>query len=292
MKKLIITVCIIIIAGVAVFISLFSGTVGNNDDATPESMADNQTAPDQLSIDVFGIIKAKETRNIVIDFPAYVEKVFVRDGERVRQGISLVKLNTLEYATLIRNQENELENTQNLLNQELQQLANREELWRTGSISRYDLDEFRKIVDARRINLLNLKSSLRVMKEKLNRPYIKNNEIITDLKNAVVYNINCTSGDKLGEPDPVCILSILDLDSLVVMADVDEDFISKIQPQSKAVIKLLADRSREYHGTVTRIYDRAIIKNNETYIPVEITIENINEHILPEMNADLKIATN
>jgi multidrug resistance efflux pump len=280
---------VVFIGGVLTLVTTFNFT-GKN--ATNVKAIAEKPAPVIQTIDAFGVIKAKECQNIIIDFPSYVEKVFIRDGQQVKKGDHLVKLNTFEYNEQIKIRTMELKNTANLCNQDLLRLTAREQLYKTGSISRYDLDEFKETVNTRKNTEIAIASDLQVLKEKLSRPYIKGNNIISNIKNGVVYELNCTVGDKLGlqSDQPVKILGILDLDTLIVVADVDEEFSKQIRLGAQASITLLADRASHYQGKIIRIADRAIIKNNETYIPIEISIDNVDQFIRPEMNVDIKLS--
>lgn len=59
-------------------------------------------------VQAYGVIKASSSKMVYIDFPAVVEEVFVKDGQRVKKGDKLVKLNLNEYERLIADKESEL----------------------------------------------------------------------------------------------------------------------------------------------------------------------------------------
>lgn len=136
-------------------------------------------------------------------------------------------------------------------------------------------------------NITSLKSQLQTLKDKIAESGIKGNEIICDIKNGVIEKINNAAGDRLDAEKQI--MSILDLDSLIVQANVAEDFIKDIKVGSKAIINPLANLDKEYEGTVSRISDMALVENGETVVPVEITIIESDDFLKPNFNTNIKI---
>lgn len=136
-------------------------------------------------------------------------------------------------------------------------------------------------------NIASLKSQLQTLKDKIAQSGIKGNEILCDIPNGVIEKVNSAAGDRLVAEKQI--MSILDLDTLIVQANVAEDFIKDIKLNRKAIINPLANLDKEYEGTVSRISNMAIQENGETVVPVEITIKNIDEFLMPNFNANIKI---
>lgn len=59
-------------------------------------------------IDVFGEVKVATAKEIFIDFSCIVEKVYVKDGEKVKKGDKILSLNIEEYQATILKKENEI----------------------------------------------------------------------------------------------------------------------------------------------------------------------------------------
>lgn len=331
----------VIVLGIAGFtVNLFL----NRPEATAEQKVVVAPAPPR-TIDAFGVIKALEIQNIVIDFPAYIRQVHVREGQRVTSGDILFQLDITEYTEAIRSRsielqtrqkeyavrkeyqaaqndpdikrlENELKNAQFLYEEDLKELEKREKLYESGVISRYTCDEYHRTVESRRkavedakLNLKSLRfikstdadrsseavstmfSDLHVLRNRLNRPFIKGNTVVSTIENGIVYDLQYFAGDRTVQSSEQLqkLCSILDVSSIVVVADVDEEFIGEITLGANVKITLLADPTKEYRGKIKRIANRAIVKNNETYIPVEIAILNMDELVRPEMNVDVQI---
>jgi len=136
-------------------------------------------------------------------------------------------------------------------------------------------------------NITSLKSQLQTLKDKIAESGIQGNEIICNISNGVIEKINNAAGDRLNAEKQV--LSILDLDTLIVQANVAEDFIKDIKVGSKAAINPLANPDKEYEGTVSRISNMAVQENGETVVPVEITLTEVDDSLLPNFNMNIKI---
>lgn len=142
-------------------------------------------------------------------------------------------------------------------------------------------------MEIKKQNIASLESQLQTLKDKIAESGLKGNEVICDISNGVIEKINSAAGDRIN--DEKQIMSILDLDTLIVQANVAEDFIKDIKVGSKAVINPLANMEKEYEGTVSRISNMAVEENGETVVPVEITLSNADGFLLPNFNTNIKI---
>lgn len=134
-----------------------------------------------------------------------------------------------------------------------------------------------------------LEEKLQMLRKKIDQDFIRNNEIISNLKNSVVCEIGYAEGDLLTVERKV--LSLIDLDSLIVKANVAEEFIKDVRPGAEVLITPVADYSRSYRGEIIRLADLAIAVNGETVIPVEISIKQQDDFLLPNFNVDVMIYT-
>ncbi len=72
-----------------------------------EALAIEET--EESKIDVFGSVEANVAREIYVDFPAFVEEIYVKAGDQVQKGEPLVKLNVEEYKNEILRKEQEIQ---------------------------------------------------------------------------------------------------------------------------------------------------------------------------------------
>lgn len=340
------------------------------------------------TVEAFGIVKVPDLKNIIIDFPACVAKVNVRDGQKVKNGDSLLILDLTEYLNQISSKErqltsekyelqrlinstagdqrdlkrlqsdltvkqealkndsdadmqkslNDLKNAEDLYSKALKELTSKEVLFKSGAVPQNELDEFKKTVESKkkavedakysieiaktskqkeidqiqsnidqklaqldnlqsgtevnrikiqREKVVGLEVEIKQMKDKLNKSYIKQNDLIADVPNGVVYEIGYVQGDIITQSKKV--LSIMNLDSMLIEANVSEEFIKDVKVGAEVTIIPQADKSKSYKGKVTTIADKAVQKNGETNVPVQISIDNKDTFLLPEFNVDVRI---
>jgi multidrug resistance efflux pump len=132
-----------------------------------------------------------------------------------------------------------------------------------------------------------VQSEISQMKDKLGRSYITGNNIVSDLENGIVYEIGYKPGDLVSPAKKV--LSIMNLDTMVVKADVAEEFIKDVKLGANVEILPVADTAKKYKGKVMNISSKAVVKNGETVVPVEMSIENKDSFLSPNFNVDVEI---
>lgn len=132
-----------------------------------------------------------------------------------------------------------------------------------------------------------LKDTIEQMKNKLNKPYIKDDKIISDYDNAVVSNIKYKPGNIITPAESL--LTLTDNDEVYIDASIPEEFIKDITIGAKTTIIPIFDNKKEYTGTVTKIGNIAVMKDSETVIPIEVKADNLDGLLKIGYNVDLKI---
>jgi multidrug resistance efflux pump len=322
----------------------------------PDKQATTEAAPVQVkenSVEAFGVVKATDVHNVNISFAATVERVTVREGQKIKKGDVLMTLNIQDYMTQISAKQhevnairleikklqgkiieadifksndpdvkklaNDLKHAKQVYDNIIKEHADKQELYQSGAISKYELDEFMKIVENRKKDVIDLSYSLDIamhdkqignkelsnnitiqqekaaaldkeisaMKEKLSQTYIKGEEIISDVDNGVVFELGYIDGDIVSPAKKA--LSIMNLDKMIVRANVSEEFIKDVKLGQKVEIIPVADKTKKYSGAVVMIASRAEVQNGETVIPVEISIDSNEGFLMPEYNVDVEI---
>lgn len=132
-----------------------------------------------------------------------------------------------------------------------------------------------------------LKYELKVMKDDLNRSYLKGNDIICDVDNGLVNEVNYNAG---GIVNPtVKLLSIINLDTIRIEANVDEQFIKDVKVGAKVTITPDYDKDIKLTGKVQAISASAVQKNGETTVPVFISIDKNSDLLKVNFNVEVKI---
>ncbi|MDF2533233.1 MAG: hypothetical protein K0Q65_2814 [Clostridia bacterium] len=305
------------------------------------------------SVEAFGIVKTTDIHNVNVGFTASVSGVEVREGQQIKKGDILMTLDIKDYLTQINAKQhelnvisleisklqgkiieadaskskdpdvkklvNDLDYAKQMYQSALKEKADKDELYQSGVISKYEFDEFIKLVDDKKKTIDDLSYSLDItmnnkqignkelkdnvsiqreravalereiadMKGKLNKAYMKGEEIIADVENGVVFDLGYIEGDIVSPSQKV--LSIMNLDGMIVRANVSEEFIKDVKIGQKVEIIPVADKLKKYNGTVKMISSRAEVQNGETVIPVEIAIDNNDGFLMPEYNVDVEI---
>ena len=144
---------------------------------------------------------------------------------------------------------------------------------------------------AQQDKIIRLQNQLENLEYKLySRNYLKEDQVVLDIPKGVVQGVNCANGDVVTKnSDDLTLITIMDLNDVIIEADVPEEFIKDVNKGAQVKIIPLANDKREYHGEVTIIYNLAVEKNGETIVPIEVSINDLDQFLLPNFNVDVEI---
>lgn len=220
-------------------------------------------------VEASGSVRSSNIENIVIDLPAganaRISKFDVREGSKVKKGDKLAELDLADYNAMVTQKGKTIDADKSMKKD-----------MTTGNQKK--AQDFK--IESEQVELDALKS-------KVNKGYIDGGSIISDMDNAVVTDISYKQGDVINSQMKV--LTLQDLSNLVIVANVDEEFIRDVQEGKAVTILPKADPSLKLSGKVTRIYNTAVSQSGETYIPVEISIDSNRGKLLPSYNVDVEI---
>ncbi|SHJ07006.1 Multidrug resistance efflux pump [Dethiosulfatibacter aminovorans DSM 17477] len=111
--------------------------------------------------------------------------------------------------------------------------------------------------------------------------------LVCDMEEALVQNISRVKGDYI--PANSTVVNLVDLDSLVIVAEVTEDYIKDVGIGDVVEIYTLRDHGKTYTGHVSKISAVGTEKNNEVIIETEIIIDNPDEGMRPNYSVDVRI---
>lgn len=305
---LVFTVCAICI------FSLFSlFVIGCGNKSGSDKDADKNKANKVLSkenkdvVEASGTVKSSNIVNISLTYPAEIIKINVKEGQKVKKGDSLLSINLEEIKNQISSKSLELDSA----NLELKnakkdrEILDRED--KEGKEARPFPEESTKdsrpapeISDLKykadnSISMLKdkisiIQNEINSLNGKINKAYIKDKDIICNMDNAVVAEIGYKNGDTINPAQKV--LTLLDLNSIYIEAKINEEFTKDVQVGRKVTIKLAADSSRKYTGKVVSIPSSAITSNGETFLMIQVAIDNKDEFLIPNYNVDIQISRN
>lgn len=128
------------------------------------------------------------------------------------------------------------------------------------------------------------------MKDKYAKDFIKGNDVVLDIPRGIVKSVKVVEGSQIGG-ETNCLLEILDEDSLVVKANVSEEFIKDIKVGAAVDIIPYADREAVVKGKVKEIQSMAIDKNGETVIPIIVEASEDSPYLKYGYSVDVQVYT-
>jgi len=119
-----------------------------------------------------------------------------------------------------------------------------------------------------------------------NKEIIDGDYVVAHIDSGVVSELDLLVGDYI--VPKTNIYKLVDDSDLYIEAEVSEEFINEISIGQEIEITPLFDKSRTITGTVEKINGLPFIKNGETIVPIEISIEDT-EGFMLNFNVDVKI---
>lgn len=128
------------------------------------------------------------------------------------------------------------------------------------------------------------------MKNKYTKDFIKGNDVVLDIPKGVIKSVKVVEGSKIGGENN-CLLEIIDEDSLVVKANVSEEFIKDVKIGADVNIIPYADREAVVKGKVKEIQNMAIDHNGETVIPIIVEATEQSPYLKYGYSVDIEVYT-
>lgn len=129
---------------------------------------------------------------------------------------------------------------------------------------------------------------LDIMIGKIEREYIIDSCIVSNIENGIVKNITVNSGSNIGSQGmPTEVIQIIDADSITISAEVYEEFIESVKVGDTVRIVPTSSPDTSLEGTVTHIPDLAMEKDGRRVIRVIVKPVDINNILKPGFTADV-----
>jgi HlyD family secretion protein len=255
-------------------------------------------------VEAFGTVEVKNISALTIDFAAAVKQLDAEEGQLITAGQVLAVLDMSDIESSIRQHDfeiqklqNELQTKQLLYETNKKDLERRKELLNAGALTAREVEEYETALsqvagEMKSLEILIAKAGAdkaRLQNQLSNKGYLDGSNLVSPFEQGLVSEVNCYEGDIISTPRSL--MSIMDLKSIYIEAEIPEEFIGEIKTDAKVIIVPVADSSKEYHGRVVKISNIAQNRDGETIIPVEIAIEDYDEFLKPKYNVDVKITT-
>ncbi len=129
---------------------------------------------------------------------------------------------------------------------------------------------------------------LDIMIGKIERDYIIDSCIVSNIENGIVKNIAVHSGYNIGSQGiSTEVIQIIDADSITISAEVYEEFIESVKVGDTVRIVPTSSSDTSLEGTVTHIPDLAVEKDGRRVIRVIIKPDDPNNMLKPGFTADV-----
>ena len=204
----------------------------------------------------------------------------------------------------------ELVHAEKQLEEATQDAHNRQLLYEAGAIPKEEMERFQREIasrenqvetlqlqlelkegthqiQVRREQAALLESRLKRLDRRLELPFMEADTVVCPFDRAVITGLELKPGDRTEAFQRL--FRFVNLDTLQVEADVLEEFIRQVEIGAPVTLIPVADRSRTYQGEVTAIADTAVVVNNETVVPVIISLTDADAFLRPQFNVDVFI---
>ena len=241
--------------------------------------------------------------NVKSELAGEVIKLFVEEGDKVEAGekLALIKPQPDEAQKIAQSKASIMSRQLDLEDAE-RNLRRKEVLYEKGFIAKQEVEDAQKLYENSKIQLQMAKRQLRTILgsdieidvenidlESVDNVYLRSplNGIVTVV--GVEEGEIITSGTQALGGGGTPIMTVAELEEMVVEANINEVDVGKLEVGQKAEIGFDAIRGKIYYGKVKKISPSSIVEENIVVYPVEVEILDSDERIRPGMTADLNI---
>ncbi|MDP4109987.1 MAG: efflux RND transporter periplasmic adaptor subunit [Bacillota bacterium] len=255
-----------------------------NDIARKKAELDNGSSPDLVLLVSSQKRLVKEVTDAKQDLSDY--ESFYKAGAASKETVD-------QYADILNQKEKALSDVNANLGKT--KTALRDELDKLNVLLKSKEAQFNQIITDNAANSGSQKSSVLVselnlnqMLEKTAKEYIKDGNIVSCTDNGIVRDIKVVNGSRLGyQGAPTSVLKLIDADTIIVRAEVHEEFIEKVRLGEKVSIVPVSDDKTSIPGTVTQISDYAFEKDGNRIVYVQVKPDDKNGFLKPGFTADV-----
>jgi multidrug resistance efflux pump len=145
----------------------------------------------------------------------------------------------------------------------------------------YKRAQLNQLTNANSANTIKQNSSIAVskielenLKSKGSKAYIKDNLIVSSLENGIIKNLKVINGNRLGaQAMPTAVLQLIDASSIIISAEVDEEFIKNVKLGES--VKIVPE------------FNKALTLDGKRIIKVEVKPEDSEGLLKPGYSADV-----
>ena len=250
-----------------------------------------------------GQVESVTTVDVKSELAGEVKKLFVEEGDSVNPGNDLVLIQQeSSQAQQVAQARASVESAKLDLEEAEKNLERKKELYQEGFIAKKDVEDVEKLYKSSKIQYNLAEKKLWLVLGESESISAQNlalktydSVIIKSPISGKIINIYVeegeiiTSGTRALGDGGTTILTIADLNRLVIKADINEVDVNKIQVGQTVKIGFDAIRGNIYQGKIKKIALAGSVKQNIVVYPIEVEIQEPDEMIRLGMTADLDI---
>ncbi len=245
-----------------------------------------------LDIEVIetGKVQPREKVEIKSKVAGQVERVYVDEGQKVKKGQLLLRLDPTDYKRDTARTEADLEQAKIALEYSKLQLDRRKRGLADRGVAQADVDFAENDVEAKKVAVDRAQVELDAARDRLSYT-----EIYSPLSGTII-----EKGIQPGEVvtpgvqatfEGKALLSVADMSTLIVQVDLNQIDVAKVKLGQSVTLTLDALPGKKYQATITRIAPASTQPKGKDVdvFPVEATLVKTDDAIKPGMTADVRI---
>ncbi len=252
-----------------------------------------------------GTVEPVTSVNVKSELAGKVIKLYVEEGDKVKIGQKLVLIQPQpEEAQQVAQTKASIKSKKLDLEEAERNLKRMETLYEKGFIAEQEVEDARKQYENSKIQLQLAKKQLWVVLGGEENVDIENfnldlegveNITLKSTINGMVTSVNVeegemiTSGTQALGGGGTAIMTVADLNEMIVKASINEVDVGKLKKGQRVEIGFDAIKGKVYQGKVRRISPSGTEEENLVVYPVEVEILDADDRIRPGMTADLDI---
>jgi len=287
-KKVAFLVAILIVIGIIIIFNLKK----SGQSATKVEVDKAKQDEVVQSINASGTMQPSTQVNLNAKVSAKILAINVKEGEKVKEGRTLVELKSKRYQAAYNRAQASLNSARAKYKRLKSELKRKQKLYQNNHISKSELEQITAQTEGAKGNVQSAQASLEQAQEDLD------NTRLNAPMSGTITNVAKEEGEMaLGSTyQRDIIMTVSDMSQMEIIVDVDETEIVQVEKGDTAEIELDAFPDTTYQGVVSEIAHSATIEGQGTQEQVtnfEVTIDvlDVDERFKPGMSAMVDIIT-
>ncbi len=240
-----------------------------------------------------GKIQAREKVDVKSRVAGQVQRVLVREGDRVKKGDLLVELEPTDFRREVARTQAELAQAQNALDLAKLDLDRKKRAFADRAVAQAELDLALNDLRAKEIGVDLAKVALDAADDRLRYSRLTASLDGTVIERGIEPGEMVTPGIQAtveGKP----LLTVADLSTLIAKVDLNQVDAAKVRIGQETTLTLDAIQDKTFKAVITKVAPAAIQpksgeKDLQEVFPVEATLRELDDLIRPGMTADVRI---